>query len=175
MARELALEGGGIGKGVVRSRRRAGAVACLCLGGALALGACSPIVEDHGYVPLREDLAAIDVGRDTRETVAETLGTPSAFGVIDDRGYFYVSQRIRQRGYRAPEVTDREIVAISFDGRGVVSNIERFGLEDGNVVALSRRVTDSNVQNVGFIRQLLGNIGRVDTSSLGGGPVGAGP
>ena len=48
-------------------------------------------------------------------------------------------------------VNPREIVAITFDDSGVVRNIERFGLEDGNVVALSRRVTDSNVQGVGSV------------------------
>ncbi|KPQ14077.1 MAG: hypothetical protein HLUCCO18_16175, partial [Rhodobacteraceae bacterium HLUCCO18] len=49
------------------------------------------------------------------------------------------------------------------------SNVERFGLEDGNVVALSRRVTDSNVQGIGFLRQLLGNLGRINLDDLGGG------
>jgi outer membrane protein assembly factor BamE (lipoprotein component of BamABCDE complex) len=92
-----------------------------------------------------------------------------------DRGYFYVTQRVQQRGYRAPEVIDREVVAISFDADGVVSNVERFGLEDGNAVALSRRVTDSTVQGAGLLRQLLGNVGQLDASALGGGGADAGP
>jgi outer membrane protein assembly factor BamE (lipoprotein component of BamABCDE complex) len=141
-------------------------VAVACIGLAAA---CSPIVRTHGYVPPDDDLAEITVGRDTRETVAETLGSPGASGVIGDQGYYYVSQVVRQRGYRDPEVVDREIVAISFDAQGVVRNVERFGLEDGNVVALSRRVTDSNVQGIGFLRQLLGNLGRINLEDLGGG------
>ena len=44
---------------------------------------------------------------------------------------------------------------------GKVENVERFGLENGQVVAISRRVTDSNIKGVGFLRQLLGNIGRL--------------
>jgi len=42
----------------------------------------------------------------------------------------------------------------------VVSNVELFTLEDGQVVVLSRRVTGTSIQNVSFIRQLLGNVGR---------------
>ncbi len=43
---------------------------------------------------------------------------------------------------------------------------ERFGLQDGEVIALNRRVTDSNIEGVSFIRQLLGNLGRVDAGTL---------
>ncbi|MBC7156656.1 MAG: outer membrane protein assembly factor BamE, partial [Rhodobacteraceae bacterium] len=39
--------------------------------------------------------------------------------------------------------------------------VERFGLRDGEVVALSRRVTETNVRGVTFIRQLIGNIGNL--------------
>lgn len=159
--------------GQAASRRRAGAARAARLGGiagvALAVAACSPIVRDHGYVPPEEELAEIAVGLDTRATVEDRLGTPGTSGVQADRGYFYVTQRVQQRGYRAPEVIDREVVAISFDADGVVSNVERFGLEDGNAVALSRRVTDSTVQGAGLLRQLLGNVGQLDASALGGG------
>lgn len=128
--------------------------------------ACTPLVTNHGYTPNEEDLAAILVGVDTRETVADLVGTPSAGGVLNDSGFYYISHTRETRGARAPQVTSREVVAISFDAAGVVSNIERYGLEDGNVVALSRRVTDDNIAGVGFIRQLLGNIGQFNASTL---------
>jgi len=153
----------------VRQCRRASGPLAVAVAASLVLAACSPIVRNHGYVPPDEELAEIAVGVDTRDTVEDTLGSPGASGVIDASGFYYVSQRVQQRGYRDPEVIDREIVAISFDQQGVVSNVERFGLEDGNVVALSRRVTDSNVQGIGFLRQLLGNLGRINLDDLGGG------
>ena len=58
------------------------------------------------------------------------------------------------------------MLAVSFDGNGTVTNIERFGLERGQVVTLSRRVTDSGVTNIGLLRQLMGNVGRVSASDL---------
>ena len=57
---------------------------------------------------------------------------------------------------------EREIVAISFDERGVVENIRELSLEDGQIVRLSRRVTETNIQEVTFLRQLLGNFGRIN-------------
>ncbi len=137
---------------------------CLALA-CVAMTACTPIYDRHGYTPDETQLAEIQVGKDTRETVVETIGPPSSSGVLKDSGYFYVSQRIRTFAFQAPEVIEREIVAISFDQRGVVSNVERFGLQDGNVVALSRRVTSTNIEGLNFLQQLFGNVGSLDIGS----------
>ncbi|MCA0204869.1 MAG: outer membrane protein assembly factor BamE [Proteobacteria bacterium] len=120
---------------------RRGLVAGLALG--LLVAACSPIMRYHGYAPSDEDLAQIQVGRDTRETVAQAIGQPGMGGVMEGSGWYYVQSDWRERGWRAPEEVDRQVVAISFDQSDRVSNIERFGLADGQVVALSRRVTDA--------------------------------
>jgi Small protein A (tmRNA-binding) len=110
---------------------------------ALLAAACSPMMRYHGYAPTEDDLAQIQIGRDTRETVAATIGQPGMGGVMEGSGWFYVQSDWRERGWRAPEEVDRQVVAISFDGQDRVTNIERFGLADGQVVALSRRVTDA--------------------------------
>ena len=144
------------------------AIRMLALGSVVVAAACTPIIKKHGYIPPPEDLAEIKVGVDTRDTVAENIGAPSSSGVVRDSDYYYVSSRIRHYGPKRPEVISRELVAISFDQRGVVRNIERFGLEDGVVVVLDRRVTDSSVQNKGFLRQLLGNIGNFNPANIPG-------
>lgn len=128
----------------------------------LALGACTEVIRNHGYSPSDEDLAAVTVGKDTRETVGVKVGRPSAGGMMADGGWYYVQSRFSHRGARAPLETDRQVLAISFDKAGRVSNIERFGLEDGKVVALSRRVTETNIQGLSFIGQMLGNLGRIN-------------
>lgn len=127
----------------------------------LALSACSPTIRNHGYIPPEEDLQELAVGIDTRASVEDVVGPPTAGGVLEGGDYYYVRSTFRTFGPRRPQVIDRQVLAISFDDSGVLSNIETFGLEDGRVVALSRRVTDSGVTNVSFLRQLLGNIGRI--------------
>jgi len=127
---------------------------------AAALAACAPIVRNHGYVPPDDQLRQLAVGRDSRAEVAELVGRPTTEGVLGEDAWYYVQSRFRQSGYRAPQEIDREVVAISFAADGRIENIERFGLERGRVVPLSRRVTEQNVKGVGFLRQLFGNIGQ---------------
>ncbi|MGC3936749.1 outer membrane protein assembly factor BamE [Roseobacter sp. EG26] len=144
---------------------RWGVVVLVCL----ALSACSGRFRDHGYVPPPEDLEQIVVGIDTRASVEETLGSAASGSVINDSSMYFVRSRVRTFAMLEPEVVERKVVAITFDDGGVVSNIETFGLERGQVVPLARRVTDSGVRDKTFLRQLIGNIGRF---TPGGGDLG---
>ncbi len=126
---------------------------------ALALAACSPTMRYHGYAPLDEDLAEITVGQDTRESVAERLGRPGMGGVMEGSGWFYVQSDWRHAHWRPPVEVNREVVAILFDERDRVVNIERFGLEDGEVVRLSSRVTDTGPRGRSAISQIFGVLG----------------
>ncbi len=125
----------------------------------LAAVACSNVDRKHGYIPPPEELELIIVGVDTKESVAISVGRPSVAGILSEGGWYYVESRFRAYGFRERAEIDREVVAVSFDTDGVVENIERFGLEDGRIIALSRRVTESNIKGVSFLRQLFGNIG----------------
>ncbi len=132
----------------------------------VSIAACTPIYRNHGYVPSDQELAAITVGKDTRESVATAIGRPSAQGLLNDVGWYYVQSRFKHYGGYAPQEIERQVVAVTFTEAGVVENIERFGLAEGRVVALSRRVTDSNIKGVGFLRQLMGSFGRLKSEDL---------
>jgi len=133
-----------------------------------ALSACAAAYRNHGYIPSEEELSEIVVGVDTRTSVEEGVGIPSSSGVLNDDGYYYVRTRVRTYAYREPEVVSRQLVAISFNSSGVVTNIERYALEDGRPVVLSRRVTSSSTEGKTFLRQLMGNIGQIGTGGFGG-------
>lgn len=139
--------------------RRAFAGAMLSGLALVSFAACSPIYENHGYVPTDEELAKIVVGRDTRETVEAFLGPPSMDGLLNDQGWYYVQSRWKSQGLVAAKEIDRQVVAISFDDNGIVTNVERFGLERGQVVPLSRRVTTEPVKSQSILTQLFSNIG----------------
>jgi len=128
---------------------------------ALALSACVASYRNHGYIPPDELLEEIVVGIDTRDSVEETAGPPSSAGILSESGYYYVRSRVRSFAYQAPRVVERQVLAITFDEAGVVNNIERFGLEDGRVVTLERRVTETSVVDRTFLRQLISAIGRI--------------
>ncbi|MDO5620638.1 MAG: outer membrane protein assembly factor BamE [Paracoccus sp. (in: a-proteobacteria)] len=132
----------------------------------VSLTACSPVYRHHGYVPPEDVLSLVQVGQTSRDDLPELIGKPSAEGVLTGAGWYYVGSRWKFYGPLEPQEVERQVVAISFYDNGTVSNVERFGLQDGHVVTLSRRVTDANVAGVGFIRQIMGNLGRVDASQF---------
>ncbi len=146
------------------SKARGGVMA---LGLAVGLAACSATYTNHGYVPPPEVLSEIGIGA-SRDQVAELAGAPGSAGVVRDEAWFYTQYRVRNFTYNAPQVIERDIVAISFSDAGRVTNIERFGLEDGQIVQLSRRVTEASVRDVGFLRQILSNFGRINLGDIGG-------
>ena len=131
-------------------------IAALLIAG---LSACSATYSNHGYVPSEVELENILVGTDTRGTVEEIIGRPSSTGVLSDGAWYYISSRIKYYTYHKPEVIERTILAVSFDNNDTVSNIERFSLEDGRAIALTRRTTSSGVGGTSFFRQLVRNLG----------------
>lgn len=125
----------------------------------LGLAACAPVYRNHGYVPPDQDLAQIVVGQTSMDQLQGLIGRPSAQGLLTGAGWYYVGSRWRHYGALPPREVDREVVAVSFAPDGTVSQVERFGLERGRVVTLSRRVTEGSVTEVSFIGQLLSNLG----------------
>ncbi|WP_460273643.1 outer membrane protein assembly factor BamE [Celeribacter sp. ULVN23_4] len=140
--------------------------AVLGLALALSLSACVAQFRNHGYVPTEDQLSQVIVGVDTKDTVADVIGAPGVEGIRDTSGWYYVRSQFRHLGAMEPKEVDRQVVAISFDSKNVVSNIERFGLEQGHVVALERRVTDDNIKGVTFLQQLFGGIGNISAEQL---------
>ena len=127
---------------------------------------CSPVYRHHGYVPPEADLALVQVGQTCQFELEGMIGRPGSQGLLEGSSWYYVGSRWRHYGAMRPQEVDRQVVAIHFTPDGTVSNVERFGLERGRVVVLSRRVTDSGVVNISLIRQLMGNIGNVTADQL---------
>ena len=136
---------------------------------ALSVSGCTAIYRDHGYLPAEGDLEQVVVGVDNRSTVQEVLGSPIGSGVLDDGAIFYLSTKVKHYAFYEPKVVEREMLVVSFDTDDQVENIEKFGLEDGRVITLSRRVTTGPVKGPKFLKQILGNLGNFNPAGLLGG------
>lgn len=146
-----------VGSGI----RRAAILAVL-----IVLAACTTIYRNHGYIPNAEDLAKVTVGESTQEEVARDVGRPTSTGLLTGGAWYYVGSKFRHYGARVPKEVERQVVVVSFDDKGVVENVENFGLERGEVVVISRRVTRSSVKGLSVIRQLLANVGNFSASQF---------
>ena len=132
----------------------------------LILTSCSTIYKDHGYLPLDTDLKSVVIGKDSRNSITELLGSPSGSGVLEDGAIFYISTKIKNFLFYEPKVVSRDMIVVSFDEKDLVENVERFSLEDGRVVVLSRRVTSAPAKGPKILTQILGNLGNADAGTL---------
>jgi outer membrane protein assembly factor BamE (lipoprotein component of BamABCDE complex) len=132
----------------------------------MAATGCAPTVQIHGYVPPPEDIAKIRPGFDDIGSVEQVLGRPSSNGVLRDTAWYYVQSRVESFTYNPPRVVDRTVLAVNFDQQGVVRGIERYGLEDGKIINLTTRTTETGGREMGVLEQLFGNILNLDAEAL---------
>ena len=130
------------------------------------LGACTPTVLHHGYLPRKGDLEKIHEGMSKAEVEA-ILGSPSTTATIDSTGdsYYYISSTVEQKAFFKPEETDRKVFAIRFDRNGLVRSFALYGLEDGQVVNISSRRTPTRGRELTILQQIFSNFGRFSAPS----------
>lgn len=127
------------------------------------LNGCAKDVVARGNLPKPEMLAQLSVGEQTRQDVQAMLGTPAATSVFDDERWYYISSHTTQYAFYPNHELDRTIYALSFDKRGILEDVRRFDLNDGQPIQVSGRETPTKGREYSFIEQLVGNIGRVGT------------
>ncbi|MEM7615759.1 MAG: outer membrane protein assembly factor BamE [Pseudomonadota bacterium] len=120
----------------------------------------------HGYVPTEAEIAEIEPGVDTVLSIEERIGRPSSSGLLRDSDWYYVQTTMEQLTYNPARATDRIVVAVSFDDDGVVEDVQRYGLEDGQIVNLSPRVTVTGGQRVNVLQQIFGGLLNFDSGSF---------
>ncbi|MBU6407658.1 MAG: outer membrane protein assembly factor BamE [Alphaproteobacteria bacterium] len=147
-----------------------GRVSATLLAMALATGAgaaCTPVQRQHGFVADNPATMQVQVGIDTQDTIRARLGTPSTETVFGDATWYYVTSVQESFAFLQPETIERNVLAIGFDPQGVVSRVDRFGLERGQIVNFADAETPTRGRELGILEQILGTIGR-------GAPVGLG-
>ncbi|WP_439814395.1 outer membrane protein assembly factor BamE [Zavarzinia sp. CC-PAN008] len=146
---------------------RALAVPAVLLGLTLAVQACTPTIDQRGYVPDPAQVERIKPGVDNRESITRALGTPSVRSTFNDRTWYYVSTRTESEAFFRPEVLERTILEIDFDRQGLVENVRNYTLEDGQQVALVQRTTPTRGKELTFFGQLFGNFGKFNQAASG--------
>ncbi len=140
----------------------------IVLAAAVLLAACAPRIEVRGNLPDPDLLAELEIGALNKQQVTEMFGSPSSVSTFGSENWYYISERTETTAFYAPEVVDRKVVVISFDDKGVVRDFASLGLEDGRIIELVERKTPTAGNEITFLQQLFGNLGRFEGS--GGAP-----
>jgi outer membrane protein assembly factor BamE (lipoprotein component of BamABCDE complex) len=133
---------------------------CILAGAGSLTAACTAQLDTHGDHIEADRLAQIRPGVQTKDDVAQLLGSPSSTSVFDDERWYYISDIVETRSIFDRQVKERHVVTIRFNGEGIVSEVDDFGLERGREVELVERETPSFGESVNFLSQLMGNLGR---------------
>ncbi len=121
---------------------------------------CVSRTDTRGNLPDPERLAEIQAGTHSREEVVEILGSPSSTALLDQETWYYISKQTETIAFLAPEVTSQQVLVVRFDDEGVVSAVDKLGIEDANAVDPVDRKTPTAGKKLTIMQQLFGNIGR---------------
>jgi len=122
------------------------------------LTACSGRVAVRGNTPDPERLAEIQPGEISRAEVRDALGSPSTVGNYEKKEtWFYFSERTETYAFFEPKVTERKVVVIQFDNKGVVTKVGTVGLDDSAEVNPIDRKTPSAGAELTVIDQIIAN------------------
>jgi len=130
------------------------------------LAACGGQYRNHGYMPLGEDVDALIVGVDTRDSIIEVMGVPTTGGVLTEEAMYYVRSRVHHKGYVKPNEIQRDVLVLSFDKNQILRNVERFGIEKGKLIRLEHRVTEAPGGDRSILQQIIGSIGGFNPNSI---------
>ncbi|MBC7770598.1 MAG: outer membrane protein assembly factor BamE [Phycisphaerales bacterium] len=126
-----------------------------------ATEACAPVQTYNGFRSDRnnEEIPDPQVGVDTRDTVMQRFGSPSTTAVFDQTSWFYVSAVQERVAFYEPRTIERQVMVVRFNG-DTVTEVEKYGLERGRIVAYNDEATPTRGRELGVLEQLLGNVGR---------------
>jgi len=131
----------------------------------VALAACQPTIDQRGNLPDDKKISSIEPGVTTKQAVSQLLGTPSSVSTFGDKTWYYISRRTEQTAFFTPQVLDQQVIVVGFDEGGVVRNVQHLNLADSRPIDPSPRETPSAGKELGFVEQLLGNLGKFNTGA----------
>ncbi len=160
--------------GAITGKRQNGWRLACAVAVAVVVAGCTDLDRFHGFIPPAAEVAQVSVGSTTKDEVIALFGPPIADRAVERNTIYYAASQFRTFGPFAPEEISREILAVDFTPDDRVRNISRYTLDDGRVVVLDRRVTEDGINDVTFLSQLFGSLGRLDAGTLLGEDTGGG-
>jgi outer membrane protein assembly factor BamE (lipoprotein component of BamABCDE complex) len=130
----------------------------------VALAACEPTVVQRGQPPLAELKQKLTSDVKTKEDVLRVLGSPSTTSDYGALTWYYISAERESVAIFAPDTTRQDVLRIVFDDTGAISAISTKELKDAKLVSISSRETPTEGHELGFVEQIIGNVGRFNGS-----------
>src|SRR4029453_12524951 len=102
----------------------------LLLASVVALAACSPRIDQRGNLLDPDAVLAVQPGVQTKDQVAQLLGTPSTVATFDDKTWYYISKRTETTAFFPSDITDQQILVVKFNESNVVEKGQITGMAE---------------------------------------------
>lgn len=132
---------------------------CLIIALGATLAACGARKEIRGNYLTETQLSTIKEGSTNRETVLRTLGPPSTEGTFDRQVWYYIGRTTEEWGFLNPDILEQKVIAVYFDDKGIVEQIQRYNYADARPIDIVERETPTSGHKISFFEQILGNLG----------------
>lgn len=136
--------------------------------------ACSPIVDNRGYVKQAALKDKVVIGQTSKQEVLDQFGSPSSQSSFGDETWYYINNRKETVGFLKPEVVDQDVTRVEFDSKGIVQKVENYNQDAAEDIKTVSRETPTEGHTLGFVEQVLGNIGRFNKPGTDGSTVAPG-
>ncbi len=126
----------------------------------LSVAACSEKLNTRGNLLDPERVVEIKPGEQSREDVAEILGSPSSITPFGSDTWYYIAKRTATFAFFEPKVTERQVLVVKFTKDGKVASVDTKGLEQSQTIQPVDRKTPTHGNKMTVLEQLIGNLGR---------------
>lgn len=117
-------------------------------------------MNNRGHNPEHAEFDKISVGETDSTQVQELLGSPTTTSNYGDKIWYYISSRKETEAFLAPEITEQNVIAITFDADDKVSAVDKYDKGDAKDVQIVEKETPAEGRKLGIVEQLLGNFGK---------------
>jgi len=125
----------------------------------MMVAACAPTETTRGNFLFVEDVQTIKPMETSKNDVLNLLGTPTSTAVFDDKTWYYVGLKTEKESFFDEKVVERQIYKLTFTDDNLVQSVSRVD-DEALDVPLASRVTPTSGNEVTFLQQMLGNLGR---------------
>ena len=120
-------------------------------------------VENRGFAFEDSDYDLLQEGITNKDMLLRIMGYPS-FEINGDEqeAWLYYYEKEKKLLFMKPDVIDRRILLVSFDGTNVISELQHYNLEDENKkITFSNKKTVVPTHEVGMFKSFISNVGQV--------------
>jgi outer membrane protein assembly factor BamE (lipoprotein component of BamABCDE complex) len=128
-----------------------------------ALSACEPVSQHRGIIQQTPMIEQIETGM-SEDDMLRRFGSHSTRASFGPKTWYYIQSRKEAVAFLKPEITQQQVIAVTFNSSGFVETVKDYNLKDREQVAMIKETTPTEGHSIGFLEQVLGNVGRFNNT-----------